>query len=117
MFRVTTEKKAALLLQRTQALLGRDLDVGKCEQYWKIPELWTCAVTTGVAGATAAEQVLDCLLQANCLGTGWHVLGPVLKEDQTIDTFIGVLSVKGSSKTRISGLEWGEFAIVRSKEI
>ena len=109
MFRVKDRKKAENRLQHAQQLLGRELRLASCEQYWKIPELWTCDATTRLDGQTASEQVLDCLLQANRLATGWYTLGLNLTPDQRLESFSGIFSLRHGSNTRLSCLEWAAF--------
>jgi hypothetical protein len=64
MFRVGNQAKAKKELQRAEELLGQELRLSKCEQYWKIPELWSCAADTDFEVPSEAEQIAACLLRA-----------------------------------------------------
>jgi hypothetical protein len=110
MFRVRTRDKARKELRRAEELLGIELSVGTCERYWKIPELWTCNAATSFEAPSIAEQITECLLRANRLATGWHILGPNLGSDGTLQTFEGIFNRRPLG-AKLSSLEWAQFQI------
>ena len=113
MFRVRTGDKAKKELRRAEELLGTELRVGTCERYWKIPELWTCDAATHFEALSIAEQVTECLLRANRLATGWHILGPNLGSDGTLQAFVGIFKRRPLG-AKLSSLEWAQFQVLPS---
>ena len=113
MFRVRTGDKAKKELRRAEELLGTELRVGTCERYWKIPELWTCDAATHFEALSIAEQVTECLLRANRLATGCHILGPNLGSDGTLQTFVGIFKRRPLG-AKLSSLEWAQFQVLPS---
>ena len=109
MFRVAHAHKAKKELQRTEELLNEKLEVGKCEQYWKIPELWTCDACIVFDAPSASEQIAGVLLRANRLANGWYVLGPFLRSDGGLETFTGIFTRRKADVARIQSLEWANF--------
>ena len=111
MFRVANRAAFDKCLARTLPLLGAGCEAGDGRPYWKIPELWECAVVAPVAGESAAEQVMSCLLAAQRLASGWYILG-TLSADST-EGFSGVFATGHSgSASKVSGLEWASFLVV-----
>ena len=110
MFRVGSQAKAKRELQRAEELLGQELRLSKCEQYWKIPEQWTCEAATDFEVPSEAEQITACLLRANRLAIGWYVLGPYLRPDGTLESFNGIFDGRHSG-SKLSSLEWAQFQI------
>jgi hypothetical protein len=110
MFRVRSHDKAKVQLRRAEELLGVELDLGTCERYWKIPELWTCSAATPFEAPSTAEQLTGCLLLANRLATGWYVLGPYLRPDGTLESFNGVFD-RRQSCAKMQSLEWAQFQV------
>lgn len=108
MFRVRDQNKAKKELRRAEELLGLELSLGTCERYWKIPELWTCGAEMYVEAPSAPEQIVQCLLRANRLATGWYVLGPRLRPDGTLESFDGIYD-RRQQGARLSSLEWAQF--------
>ncbi len=90
--------------------LGIELKVSECKRYWKIPELWECALQTADMDKNLPDEVFDCLLFACKLAKGWYVLGPAVSDD-VVAVFDGVFDVR-SGATYVPGLEWGSFSIV-----
>jgi len=111
MFRVSTREKAEKEIERAGALLGHTLQLGKCERYWKIPELWACEVTSEFEAADEADRVFRCLLLANRLAYHWSVGGPHLRLDGTLERLDGVFS-HSHAKAKLQSLEWAEFVVV-----
>jgi hypothetical protein len=109
MFRVANRVAFDKCLARTLPLLGPGCVADGGRPYWKIPELWECAVTAPVAGKSAAEQVLDCLLAAQRLASGWYILG-TLSADRA-DGFSGVFAVGQNGASGVLGLEWASFRL------
>ena len=108
MFRVRKQASFDKCLARTVPLLGPGSVVSGGQPYWKMPELWECTASTPVAGTSAAEQVLECLLAANRVGIGWHVFGSLSNE--SAEGFTGVFSVRENGRSsRVAGLEWASF--------
>ena len=116
MFRVRTRDKAKKEPRRAEELLGTELCVGTCERYWKIPELWTCGAETHFDALSIAEQITECLLRANRLATGWHILGPNLGSDGSLQTFVGIYKRRKPGATMPS-LEWAQFQILPSAAV
>ena len=115
MFRVRNRDKAEKELRRAEELLGQELRLGKCEQYWKIPELWSCEANTDFKVASEAEQITACLLCANRLAIGWYVLGPYLRPDGTLESFNGIFDGRHQGKgAKIQSLEWAQFQVLES---
>lgn len=110
MFRVRNHEKATKELRRAEELLGTELCLGACERYWKIPEQWTCSAETYFEAPSMAEQITGCLLLANRLAIGWHVLGPILGSDGTLQSFAGIFARRNSG-AKLSSLEWAQFQI------
>lgn len=113
MFRVKNQDKAKKELRRAEELLGTPLGLGTCERYWKIPELRTCDAETQLEAPSLAEQVTRCLLLANRIAIGWHVLGPYLRPDGTLESFNGIFDGRHSG-AKMASLEWAQFQILPS---
>jgi hypothetical protein len=110
MFRVANRQALDKCLSRTLPLLGHKAEVGEGRPYWKIPELWECDVVVPTCGGTTAEQVLECLLVAQRLASGWHILGRLSAE--SADGFSGVFAAgQGGSASKVAGLEWASFDV------
>src|SRR5579885_2915859 len=90
MFRVANRAAFDKCLVRTLPLLGAGCEAGDGRPYWKLPELWECAVTVPAGGGSAAEQVLGCLLSAQRLASGWYIRGTLSAE--CADGFGGVFA-------------------------
>ena len=115
MFRVGNQAKAKKELRRAEELLGQELRLSKCEQYWKIPELWSCEANTDFEVPSEAEQIAACLLRANRLAIGWYVLGPYLRPDGTLESFSGIFDRRHQGKgAKIQSLEWAQFQALES---
>src|SRR5262249_24982401 len=109
MFRVSNRRALDKCLARVLPLFGAGVEVGECKPYWKIPELWECSLVSFIPAGTTAEQVLDCLLTAKSLASGWYILGSLSAE--RADRFSGVFDGRGrggASGTAV-GLEWASF--------
>jgi hypothetical protein len=110
--RVSRRDKADKELRRAQELLQNDLQVASREPYWKIPELWMCEATTRLAVASDPDYVMQCLVLADRLATGWIVSGPSLSPDGILESFHGIFDRKRlDAHARLQSLEWGEFGI------
>jgi hypothetical protein len=107
MFRVKKRAAFQRCLSQTLPLLGEVISQEEGKPYWKIPELWECAVETPLLGHSFAEQVLGCLHLANRLGVGWYVLGPSGGDDWA--EFNGTFSLEHSGSSKVIGLEWASF--------
>src|SRR5260370_38263125 len=79
MFRVKDRRKALGRIEEVRNALGVDVEVTVCEQYWKIPDLWECALRTPEIDRSIPKAVFDCLTLANQLGNGWFLLSPLVK--------------------------------------
>ena len=101
-FRVKSRDKAEKEFGRAEELLGRKLLNAGFERYWKIPEHWTCNASTIFEAASEAEHIAGYLMLAQCLATGWYVLG------RWPDTFSGIFDVRHGS-TGLSSLTWAQF--------
>lgn len=112
-FRVKNQDKAKKELGRAEELLGTPLCLGICEQYWKIPEQWTCNAQTQFEAPSLAEQITRCLLLANLLAIGWYVLGPYLQADGTVQTFSGIFDGHHQG-AKLASLEWAQFELLPS---
>ena len=113
MFRVNDRRAFDKCLARLLPLLGPGVVVGEGRPYWKIPELWECAVEGPVLVGSAAEQVLGCLLVAKRLASWWLVGGP-LSADSALG-FSGVFAVGSNWPGSLTlGLEWASFDIVET---
>jgi hypothetical protein len=111
MFRVANRPAFDKCLARTLPLLGPGAEVGEGRPYWKIPELWECDVASRAPGEMAAEQVLGCLLAAQRLASGWHILGSL--SGDSADGFSGVFAAgQSGSASKVLGLEWASFQVV-----
>jgi len=110
-FRVRNQDKAKKELRRAEEFLGLELSLEKCERYWKIPELWTCGAETHFEASSPAEQITACLLHANRLATGWHVPGPHLRPDGSLESFEGIFD-RRQLGARMSSLEWAQFQVL-----
>jgi hypothetical protein len=110
-FRVKNQDKAKKELGRAEELLGTPLRLGICERYWKIPEQWTCNAETKFDAPSLAEQITQCLLLANRLAIGWHVLGPYLQADGTVQSFSGIFDGHRPG-AKLASLEWAQFELV-----
>ncbi len=107
-FRVRKQAAFDKCLARVVPLLGPGSVASDGQPYWKLPELWECTASTPVGGESVAVQVLECLLAANRLGTGWHVFGSLSAESAV--GFTGVFSVRENGRSsRVAGLEWASF--------
>lgn len=108
MFRVNDRRALDRCLARTLPLFGVGVEVGECKPYWKIPELWECNVVSPVHAGPAAEQVLECLLAAMNLATGWYILGSLSAKSAV--GFSGVFDARqGVVSGPAVGLEWASF--------
>jgi hypothetical protein len=113
MFRVNDRRAFDKCLARALPVFGSCVVVSAGRPYWKIPELWECAVHGPALVGSAAEQVLGCLLVARRLASGWFVGGP-LSADSALG-FSGVFTAERSGSTSYAlGLEWASFDIVES---
>jgi len=74
MFRVGDRPTFDRCLAGALPMIGPDREAQGGQPYWKIPELWECTVVPHVADGSVAEQVLGCLLAAQRLASGWHIL-------------------------------------------
>jgi hypothetical protein len=111
MFRVNDRKAFDKCLARVLPLLGLGVVGGEGQPYWKIPELWECAVDGPALFGSAAEQVFECLLVAKRLAPGWHI-GGFLSTDSALG-FSGVFAAGPSgAASSVPGLEWASFDIV-----
>jgi hypothetical protein len=111
MFRVGSAVKAKKELQRTEELLNQKLCVGKCERYWKIPELWTCDASMDFEALSEAEQIAGCLIRANRLAYGWYVLGPHFRPDGSLESFGGIFDRRHQA-AQIQSLDWAHFQVI-----
>lgn len=111
MFRVANRAAFDKCLARALPLIGEVSEAGEGRPYWKMPELWECAVAVPATGGSAAEQVLGCLLAAQRLASGWHILGTLSAE--SADGFSGVFAAGHSgAASKVFGLEWAAFDLV-----
>ena len=111
MYRVANRAALDKCLARTLPLLNNGHVLGECKPYWKIPELWECALKTPAPAESVPEQVLACLLIAYRLATGWYILGPLSAE--SANGFEGVFALgQGSARSNVLGLEWASFVLL-----
>jgi len=113
MVRVEPEALARERLQQAETVLRRELRVEKCERYDKIPELWTSNASTPMADAPVADLVTDCLLLADRLARGWHVLGPDLDETGGFVGFEGIFEHRHDHDRYVPDLEWAHFQLLK----
>jgi hypothetical protein len=110
MFRVKNRQKADREIERAEALIGVKLPVVKCEPYWKDSRLWCVETVTALGSSDPHEQIAECLLLANKLATGWHVLGPALESEGRLGQFTGIFDAR-RDHTQLSSLAWAEFGV------
>jgi hypothetical protein len=110
MFRVRDRRAFNKCRARAEPLLGSDCEWGEGRPYWKISELWECDVAMRSSHASVADQVLNCLLAAQRLASGWYIFGTLSPEKP--DGFSGVFSIGPGSSSSIPGLEWASFDFV-----
>jgi hypothetical protein len=68
-------------------------------------------VAAPVAGESAAEQVIGCLLTAQRLASGWYVFGTLSAD--SAEGFTGVFNAgQNGSGSNVTGLEWASFYVV-----
>ncbi len=114
MFRVANRAAFDKCLARALPLLGAGCEGREGQPYWKVPELWECAVAAPVVGDSAAEQVLASLLAAQRLASGWYILG-TLSAGCAVG-FSGVFATgQSGSASKVVGLEWASFDVVAAE--
>jgi hypothetical protein len=113
MFRVSNRRAFDKVLARTLPLFSSGVEAGEGKPYWKIPELWECSLVSPAPAAAPAEQVLECLLIAQSLASGWYIFGSLSAE--SADGFSGVFAKgQGGASSPIVGLEWASFQLQTS---
>jgi hypothetical protein len=111
MYRVSNRAALDKCLARTLSLLTDGYVLGECKPYWKIPELWECALTTPAPAESAPEQLLACLLIAYRLASGWYILGSLSAE--SANGFEGVFTLgRSGARSHVVGLEWASFVLL-----
>jgi hypothetical protein len=111
MFRVANRAAFDKCLARVLPLLGEGCETDAGRPYWKDPDLWECGVVCPATVGSAAETVLGCLLAAQQLASGWHILG--LLSADSADGFSGVFAAgQSGSASNVPGLEWASFDVV-----
>jgi hypothetical protein len=111
MYRVSNRAAFDRCLARTVLLIDDGYSVGECGPYWKIPELWECALRTPVTTESVAEQIHACLTIAYRLASGWYVLGSLTAE--SANGFNGVFALgDNGARSYVVGLEWASFVLV-----
>jgi hypothetical protein len=111
MYRVGNRRALDKCLARTLPLLSDDYILGKCKPYWKIPELWECALITPAPAESVPEQLFACLLLAYRLATGWYVLGSL--SAGSANGFEGCFALgQSGAHSHVVGLEWASFVLV-----
>ncbi len=111
LFRVSNRRALDKCLARSLPLFGARVEVGECQPYWKLPELWECNLESPLPTGSTADQVLACLLIAKSLASGWYIFGSLSAE--SADGFSGVFDAKGhgGASGPALGLEWASFHV------
>jgi hypothetical protein len=108
MFRVNNRAAIDKCLARVLPLLGLGCEPDEGRPYWKIPELWECNVAVPSAVGSPAEQVLECLLAAQRLASGWYIRGTL--SVNSAEGFSGVFAAdQNGASSHVVGMKWASF--------
>jgi len=111
MFRVGDRKAFDTSIKPILLLIGSECELKDCREYWKNPDLWECTIETPACGESVADQILQVLLIAFRIASGWTIMGSL--DEESAEGFGGLFDVRNSvCKSHCLGLEWGEFQIV-----
>lgn len=110
-YRVAHRNALDRCLARTLPLIVKPRVVEEGKPYWKDHSLWECTLKSPLEGEAVSEQVLECLLGAFRLGSGWHLTGSLDAESPV--RLEGVFDLRQAGSTsRVVGLEWAHFDVV-----
>lgn len=114
MFRAANRQAFDRCIERTLPLIGDSSKLAECQPYWKKPTLWEGTVHSPALAESVAQQILDVLLIAQRLGTGWCLSGSV--SATSVQGFGASLSIgDGGGSSHIAGLEWASFDFVQGE--
>ena len=108
MFRVNDAAAANRCITRVLAILAANVNDAP-KQYWKMPELWEVSLRSPF-GATTAEAVLNLMVVADRIASGWLITGPLIVDD-AVTSLEGVFNAGAASRPHVAGLEWASFSV------
>ena len=100
MFRANNATAADRCLSRVIGCIPATVHDGP-KPYWKRPELWEVTLAT-VFASPAADGVFGLLGEADRLGSGWLVTGPLMADGE-VTVFEGIFNA-GLGRPHIAGL-------------
>lgn len=111
MFRVGDRNALDACVKPILKVFGDESELKDCREYWKNPDFWECFIEIPVHGDLVADQILQVLLIAFRIASGWTIMGSL--DEESAEGFGGLFDVRNSvCKSHCIGLEWGEFQIV-----
>ncbi|MFY1651575.1 hypothetical protein ACN27J_11870 [Solwaraspora sp. WMMB762] len=99
------ERSAQRILQRVQAAIGRTIEVQAIERYHKDPGQFSIRFTTPLDEAAPADAVFQALTDAQRLGSGWTVIGPMICQNNRW-TFEMVAAANANGRFLVPGVVW-----------
>ena len=98
------------ILERVLAAIGGTAEIRAIERYYKEPGQFSIRFTTPLKTATPADVVFQALTDAQRLGAGWIVNGPIVYDNDRLD-FGMVCAVNANGRFLVPGVVWAHVEI------